>query len=228
MAEPKQLGAVMRVLLIDDRHLLRAGLRAILESQLKLSVVAEGKIRETSALISATRPEFILFGFASHAESIHTMTQLRKLAHSPTTLVIADNISETGARQLLTLGTSGILLQESASQHLSWAITAASRGGCALSPEISRKIIKEYTSPVIGGTRKRVAQEKIYTLTTREREVLDLVSEGLSNQSIALALIISAETVKDHVRSICSKLGVERRFHAARIAWQANEYRIPA
>ncbi|XES00838.1 response regulator transcription factor [Streptomyces sp. S1D4-11] len=105
---------------------------------------------------------------------------------------------------------------------------AASKGGCALSPEISRKVITEYTARVTESAQKRDAQTKICTLTTREREVLELLSEGLSNQSIAQTLTISPGTVKDHVRSICSKLDVECRFHAARVAWQANELRISA
>ncbi|MGA5039043.1 response regulator transcription factor [Streptomyces capoamus] len=66
----------------------------------------------------------------------------------------------------------------------------------------------------------------IGNLTSREREVLELLSNGLSNTSIAEILVISPGTVKDHVRSICGKLNVQSRLHAARIAWQADEIGI--
>lgn len=219
---------MIRVILIDDRRFFRAGLRAILEFQIKLSVVAEGKTHEASSLIEVTRPELILFCFASHKEAIQPLTQLRRLTQPPEALVIAESVSEGGARQLLALGASGILLQESASQHLPWAVLAASQGGCALSPEISKRVIHEYTAPATESAQKRAAQSKIYALTAREREVLELLSEGLPNQAIAQVLTISPGTVKDHVRSVCSKLNADSRFHAARIAWQAKECRISA
>ncbi|WP_158692678.1 response regulator transcription factor [Streptomyces roseochromogenus] len=197
-----------------------------MESQPKLSVVAEGRIRETLSMVAVTRPDLILFRFSSYEESIQPLTQLKRLTRSPVTLLVLERVPERGARQLLTLGASGILLQESASQHLPWAITAALKGGCALSPEIARRVINEYTAPITESARKRAAQAKIHTLTTREREVLELLSEGLSNQSIAHTLTISPGTVKDHVRSICAKLNAEGRIHAARIAWQANDLPI--
>ncbi|WAU84502.1 response regulator transcription factor [Streptomyces sp. Qhu-G9] len=200
----------------------------MLESQLKLSVVAEGKTREMPSLIKITRPELILAFFSSYKDAIQPLIQLKRIVQSPAALVITEFISEIGARHLLNLGAAGILLQESASQHLPWAVTAASRGGCALSPEISKQVIHEYTAPITESVQKRAAQEKIYTLTTREREVLELLSEGLQNQAIANALTISPGTVKDHVRSLCSKLNVGSRLHAARIAWQANELDVSA
>ncbi|WP_225858892.1 response regulator transcription factor [Streptomyces albicerus] len=191
-------------------------------------MVAEGNTHEASSLIEVTRPELVLFCFSSHTEAIRPLAQLRQLAQSPAVLVIAESISKRGARQLLTLGASGILLQESASQHLPWAVLAASQGGCALSPEISKQVIHEYTAPATESALKRAAQTKICALTAREREVLELLSEGLPNQAIAHFLTISPGTVKDHVRSVCSKLNADSRFHAARIAWQAKECRISA
>ncbi|MEU1709043.1 helix-turn-helix transcriptional regulator [Streptomyces sp. NPDC005706] len=85
-------------------------------------------------------------------------------------------------------------------------------------------VIAKFTAPAIEATRKKAAREKLCSLTSRERDVLALLSEGMSNQSIAQNLIISSGTVKDHVRSICAKLSVQSRFHAARIAWQANQF----
>ncbi|MGW6010851.1 response regulator transcription factor [Streptomyces sp. NPDC055210] len=155
---------------------------------------------------------------------IQLLGQLKQLGKMPATLVITEYISEIGVRHLLNLGASGILLQETAHLHLSWALPAALLGGCALSPEISKKVITEYTAPVIESTQKKAAQEKIYTLTARELEVLELLSQGLPNQTIANSLTISPGTVKDHVRSVFSKLNADNRLHAARIAWQAKKF----
>lgn len=213
---------MLRIALIDDRRFFRAGLRAILEAQIKLSVVAEGMMRQTTCLIKATRPQLALLCLSTHNEAIHLLAELKQLAQSPAILIVAESISERGVRTLLTLGASGILLQEDASRHLPWAVLAATQGGCALAPEISRQVINEYTAPITELTQKRAAQAKIDALTVREQEVLALLSDGLSNQVIAQALTISPGTVKDHVRSICSKLNADSRFQAARIAWQAT------
>ncbi|MET9835053.1 response regulator transcription factor [Streptomyces sp. NPDC006385] len=219
---------MVRVTLVSDGRFFRAGLRAILESQLNLCVVAEGKICQTFSLLEVARPELLLLCPSSHREAIQPLTQIRQLSQHPSTLVILESVSERGARALLTLGASGILLQESAPRHLPWAVLAVSQGGCALSPEISKRVIREYTAPMTESTQKRTAQTKIYTLTAREREVLDLLADGLPNQAIAHALTISPGTVKDHVHSIFSKLNVNSRLHAARIAWEAKEFRNSA
>ncbi|PSM38123.1 hypothetical protein C6Y14_37860 [Streptomyces dioscori] len=214
----------MRVALIDDSRLSRAGLRAILESQLNLSVVAEGEAHDATSLIATTHPELAIFCSPSHKDVIQPLAQLKRVRKIPATLVITECVSEVGVRHLLTLGASGILLQETAHLHLSWALPAALHGGCALSPEISRKVITEYTAPVIESTQKKAAQEKICALTARELEVLELLSQGLPNQTIANSLTITPGTVKDHVRSVFAKLNVDNRLHAARIAWQARKF----
>ncbi|MFF8475006.1 LuxR C-terminal-related transcriptional regulator [Streptomyces sp. NPDC015414] len=211
-------------MIIGDGHFLRAGLRAILESQEELNVVAEGNLGETLSMISVVRPELAVLHCPSYAQAIPALTDVRKKTKCPAIVVTTEPIPEIHVCQLLTQGASGIILLEGAPQHLPWAVIATSRGSRALSPEISDMVISKYTAPAIEVAQKEAAREKICTLTSRERDVLALLSEGMSNKSIAQTLIISSGTVKDHVRSLCAKLGVESRFHAARIAWQANQF----
>ncbi|MFF5549344.1 response regulator transcription factor [Streptomyces olivaceoviridis] len=214
--------AMKRILLISDQRFIRASLRAPLESAKGYSVVAEGTTVEVLSLARTTRPDIVILCYPANLDSVQPIAQLRELAHGPITLVVAEQVSDSAVRRLLAAGTSGILLLESALQHLPWAITASINGGYALSPEIASKMIREYTAPAVESTRMEHAQAKLCTLTPREREVLFLVSQGLSNQSIAHTLTISPGTVKDHVHSICSKMAVKNRVHAARIAWQAK------
>jgi DNA-binding NarL/FixJ family response regulator len=92
-------------------------------------------------------------------------------------------------------------------------------GSRALSPEIADAVVRDHCHPVRG---HGGAQERVAELSTREREVLTLLSDGLANRAIAQALHISPETVKDHVRAVYAKLKADNRMHAARIAWQAD------
>jgi DNA-binding NarL/FixJ family response regulator len=133
--------------------------------------------------------------------------------------VIPEHITEKDARTLLGRGAAGILLHRSAPQHLAWALTAVAEGSRALSPEVADAIIHNYPAPVRSC---EGVQERVAGLSSREREVLALLSDGLSNRAIAQALYISPETVKNHVRALCVKLHADNRIHAARIAWQAG------
>ncbi|MEW1832112.1 LuxR C-terminal-related transcriptional regulator [Streptomyces sp. NPDC088196] len=102
------------------------------------------------------------------------------------------------------MGTAGILLQDTAAQHVPWVVPAISSGCRVVSPEISESVISEYL--------------RSSATTSQER----LVARGMSNREIASALFISPETVKDHVRAIRAKLGAPTRVHAARVAWLAH------
>ncbi|MES9521428.1 LuxR C-terminal-related transcriptional regulator [Streptomyces capoamus] len=134
-------------------------------------------------------------------------------------LVIAERLTEADARSLLTRGAAGVLLHRSAPQHLAWALPAVAEGSRALSPEIADAIVPGCQAPVRS---RHGARERLARLSAREREVLALLSDGLSNRAIAQALYISPDTVKNHVSTLCTKLRADNRIQAARIAWQAE------
>ncbi|MEW2528787.1 helix-turn-helix transcriptional regulator [Streptomyces sp. NPDC047071] len=92
-----------------------------------------------------------------------------------------------------------------------------------MSPEISESVIREYVEPATANALQKRARDRILNLSSREREILILLSEGLTNRDIAHILTISPETVKDHVRSVCTKLTVKNRLQAAYVAWQSGD-----
>ncbi|MYR84750.1 winged helix-turn-helix transcriptional regulator [Streptomyces sp. SID685] len=217
---------MLRVGIIDDRSLSRAGLRGMLHSlapetlrNSRPSIVAEGKRAHAAALVRATRPDLLVCGDRQGKDSLALLDAVTRLPAIPTVLVITENITERATRALLTRGAAGVLLHRSAHQHLTWALTAVTQGSRALSPEIVDAIIRGCSAPPRSGPG---AHERVAGLSAREREVLALLSDGLPNRAIAQALHISPETVKDHIRALCCKLRVDNRMHAARIAWQTG------
>ncbi|MGW2704697.1 LuxR C-terminal-related transcriptional regulator [Streptomyces sp. NPDC001340] len=172
-----------------------------------------------------THPDLLISGDACGRDSLPLVDSIARRPASPGILVIAERITEQDARTLLARGAAGVLLHRTAPQHLTWALTAVTEGSRALAPEIADAVIRGHHAPV---RVCRGAQERVASLSTREREVLALLSDGLPNRVIAQALHISPETVKNHVRSVCAKLKADNRMHAARIAWQADVAARPA
>ncbi|MBN0046427.1 response regulator transcription factor [Streptomyces actuosus] len=189
------------------------------------SVVAEGKRAQAAALVRTTRLDLLISGDAAGRDSLPLVETVARLPTPPAVLVIAERITEEDARTLLARGAAGVLLHRSAPQHLAWALTAVAEGSRALSPEIADAIVRGHPAPVLAC---EGALERVAGLSSREREVLALLGEGLPNRAIAQALHISPETVKNHVRTLCVKLRATSRIHAARIAWQAGVTALPA
>lgn len=202
----------MRIEIIDDRSSFRASLLAALETQSSLDVEIE----------SGQRPDIIITG---HIQG-HDSTEFLKLAEKSfpeiPVLIIVEQLQAGDIRHVLMMGAAGILLQETAAQHISWTIPAILSGCRALSPEISESMIGEYLDSASMTPQEKSARENVDRLSSREQEVLQLLGHGMSNREIATSLSISPETVKDHVRSIRSKLNVANRVHAAHVAWLAR------
>ncbi|MFE0256098.1 response regulator transcription factor [Streptomyces sp. NPDC059010] len=192
----------------DDPSLLK-DLNTILESQ------------PFPAIVTKTRPQIVIISHARLFDSVNSLRRARKSAPTIPTLVIAGEIQDYEIRQMLAMGAAGILLRETFAQHISWAIPAISNGCHALSPDISESMIGEYLAAAPSPS-QQAAKERVQNLSSREHEVLQLLSRGMSNREIASLLFISPETVKDHIRAIRSKLGVANRVRAAQVAWLAR------
>jgi DNA-binding NarL/FixJ family response regulator len=213
-------GSVIQAGVIDDTGLFRAAFSAILTARQEFAVVVEGELAKVESLARATRLDVIVHCCIGENSAL-TLQRLQGIPSVPRILVVAERVTEAQARRLLSLGAAGILLQETALQHLSWAILSIAQGGWALSPEIASPIIDGYLKSNRRDVRDADYQNSLTNLSPREGEVLALLSDGLSNRSIGDVLNISAETVKDHVRAVCTKLNVKNRFEAARLTWQA-------
>ncbi|MFF1319441.1 LuxR C-terminal-related transcriptional regulator [Streptomyces chartreusis] len=202
----------MRIKIVNDGNSFCAELHAILKAQSTQNLIVGG-IENSDVVIS------------SHLwkqESSESLRATRRMHPEIPLLVIVDQVPDDEIRDILGMGASGILLQETVSKHIVWAIPAILNGLLVLPPEISDLMISD-PAPSPRACQEQSAREKVHRLSHREREVLELIGRGLSNRQIAASLFISPETVKDHVRAIRTKLDVASRIHAARVAWLARD-----
>ncbi|MFI6408083.1 response regulator transcription factor [Streptomyces sp. NPDC050548] len=202
----------MRIEIVDDRSSFRASLLAALETQSSLNVEIE----------SGRRPDIIITGHIQGHDSTEFLKLAEKTFPEIPVLIIVEQLQAGDIRHVLMMGAAGILFQETAAHHISWAIPAILNGCRALSPEVSESMIGEYLDSASMTPQEKSARENVNRLSGREQEVLQLLGHGMSNREIATSLSISPETVKDHVRSIRSKLNVANRVHAAHVAWLAR------
>jgi DNA-binding NarL/FixJ family response regulator len=211
----------VRVLLVDDDQLMRAGLRAVLSSDECIEVVGEADTgRAAVARVRALRPDLVLMdvrmpdldGIAATREVLATSPDVKVVIL--TTFEQDDYIF--GA---LSAGASGFLLKRTSPEELLAAIHAVAAGDSLLSPSVTRIVIERLSrepAPQVAG------RDAVAELTPREREVLGLVARGLSNGEIAAALVIEESTVKTHVKRILMKLGLRDRIQAVIFAYETG------
>jgi DNA-binding NarL/FixJ family response regulator len=198
-------GAQIRVLIVDDHALLRAGLAALLEAADDISVVGEASDGE-SALEAVARiePDVVLMDLSMPGMDGTTATR-ELLARRPgTAVVILTSFSEHArVRGAVDAGAVGYLLKDSEPAELTAGVRAAARGEAPLDPRVARALLPG--GGQLGGVR----------LSPREREVLALVGQGMANKQIARTLGITERTVKVHLNSVFRHLGVADRTSAA-------------
>ena len=215
------MNASVRVLLVDDDDLMRAGLRAVLSSDANVDVVGEaGDGRAAVESVRSLRPDLVLMDV--RMPDLDGIAATREvLAASPDVKVVILTTFEQddyifGA---LNAGASGFLLKRTAPEELLAAIHTVAGGDSLLSPSVTRTVIDRMArqpSPEIGPSRL------LEQLTPREREVLGHVARGLSNAEIAAELVIEESTVKTHVKRMLMKLGLRDRIQAVIYAYESG------
>jgi DNA-binding NarL/FixJ family response regulator len=198
------------VYVVDDHALVRRGLRAYLETQDDISVVGEAENGAvaldymSTAAANGTVPDIVLTDLVMpELDGVATIEAIRRLLPSQKIIAVTSFSDVTRINAALQAGASGYLLKESDPDRISAAIRSAFRDQVYLDPHVAGVLAKSMRSP------------KEAVLSAREREVLALVAEGLTNQEIADRLFISERTARTHVSHIITKLGLPSRIQAA-------------
>ncbi|MFW5418141.1 response regulator transcription factor [Nocardiopsis sp. CNT-189] len=213
---------MIRVLLADDEPLVRAGVATILRTDPGIEVVAEaGDGRSAVELALSHRPDVVLLDVRMPVlDGLGAAAELRRAAPDIAVAMLTTFDEDAYVARALEEGASGFLLKAADPRELVLGVRAAAEGAAYLSPRVARRVIGELR----GGRMSRgdAARERVAALTPRERDVLALVGEGLSNQAVAERLFLAEGTVKAHVSSVLQSLGADNRVQAAIIAYEAG------
>lgn len=197
--------STIRILLADDHHLVRAGIRSLLEGLPDIEVVAEtGDGREAIELVRTCGPALVLMDIAMGGmNGLEATARLLKEFPQLRIIILSMHANEEYVRQALHAGAAGYLLKDAATTELEVAVRAVARGETYLSPAISRHVIEEY----LGG-RGEPAAGPLAQLTARQREVLQLIAEGKTTKQIAGLLDVSVKTAETHRAQLMERLGI--------------------
>jgi len=216
-------GVSIRVLLVDDQTLVRSGFRALLERSEDIEVVGEAADgAEAIEEVRAERPDVVLMDIrmpgVDGLGATRRITTDESLAAVRVIMLTTFELDEY-VFQALHAGASGFLLKDVAPEELRSAVRVVAQGEALLSPSVTRRLIREF---VLQPGRHRPPPEALDELTEREREVLALVAQGLSNQEIAERLVISPATAKTHVSRTMMKLHAHDRAQLVVLAYETG------
>jgi DNA-binding NarL/FixJ family response regulator len=213
--------APVRVLLVDDDDLMRAGLKAVLSSDERVEVIGEaGNGREAVRQVRATRPDLVLMDVRMpDLDGIAATREVLSASPDVKVVILTTFEQDDYIFGALNAGASGFLLKRTGPEELLDAIQTVASGDSLLSPSVTRTVIDRMAhqpTPEIG------AAHLLEDLTPREREVLGLLARGLSNSEIASELVIEESTAKTHVRRILMKLRLRDRVQAVIFAYESG------
>jgi DNA-binding NarL/FixJ family response regulator len=213
----------IRVLLVDDEALVRAGLRMILESADDLAVVGEADDGSKAvAAVQLHRPDVVLMDVRMPGlDGLAAAASILRLAQPPKVVMLTTFGLDSYVFAALEAGASGFLLKDTPPRDLIAAVRVVAAGEAMLSPAVTRKLIGHFAEG--GGTARRdAAVARLSALTERETEVLVALGRGLANAEIGRELFLSEATVKAHVSRVLTKLGAANRVQVAILAHEAG------
>jgi DNA-binding NarL/FixJ family response regulator len=218
----------IRVLIVDDHGIVRAGLHMLLESQPGITVVGEAATcAEALALATREQPDVIVLDLdLGGVNAIESIPALLSAAPEARILVLTGVRDLEAHREAVRLGAMGLVLKEKAVETLLQAITKVGAGEVWLEPTMVARVLGELTRPQTAQPTSPEAA-KIATLTAREREVIALIGEGLKNRDIAARLHISETTVRHYLTGIFAKLEVTDRLELVVYAYRHGLIRLP-
>ena len=196
----------IRVILAEDHTIVRQGLRSLLEQSDDIEVIAEAEDgREAVNKTEQLKPDIVLMDISMPIlNGIEATRQIKKKFPDIKVLILTMHTTEEYISQILHAGASGYLVKKSAHHELLSAIKAIQKGNSYLSPLVSKKVVDQYLQK----TQDDIKQDRYEKLTTREREVLQLIAEGKANKEIAERLYLSVKTVETHKAHLMEKLNL--------------------
>ena len=206
-----QQTSIIRVLIVDDHEVLASSLAKTLDTEPDLlSVGVAGSLKQAAELIRTTAPDVLLLDHRlPDGDGVAAIGRLRELRPSMAVIILTASPSEHLMVAAVEAGVSGFLSKTRSLAEVTSAVRAAAVGEAVISPEMLARLL-----PRLGGTGRVGAA----TLTEREREILGLIAQGLSNAAIAERLVVSVNTVRNHVANLLAKLGARSKLEALSIA----------
>jgi DNA-binding NarL/FixJ family response regulator len=216
----------IRVLLVDDDDLVRAGLTMMLAGAPEIDVVGQADDgRAVLAAVDRHHPDVVLMDIRMpHLDGIAATRLLQTQPKPPAVIVLTTFDADELVIQALQAGAAGFLLKNTAPADIVRAIETVYAGDGSLSPSISRRLIALVASAGDPGARRQQAQQQFACLTGREREVAFAIAHGHSNAQIAGQLHVSTATIKAHVSRLLTKLDLDNRVQIALLAHQATTH----
>ncbi|WP_410607375.1 response regulator [Amycolatopsis sp. lyj-109] len=203
----------IQVLLVDDHELVRRGLRDLLGDEPDIEVVAEASsVEEALAVAMHVEPEVAVVDVRlGDGDGVTLCRELRSKPNPPACLMLTAFDDEEAMVGAIMAGAAGYLLKQVRGQDVVNAVREVAAGRSLLDPVSTTRVLDKMRHP---------PTDELATLTERERDVLELIGQGLSNREIAERLFLAEKTVKNYVTSVLAKLGMQRRTQAA--AWIAR------
>ncbi|WP_431677816.1 response regulator transcription factor [Kitasatospora sp. KL5] len=216
---------MIRVLIADDERLVRTGLRVVLDAEPDLTVVGEAEDgAAVLPLVRELRPDVVLMDVRMPGtDGIRATELLTAEPDAPRVLVVTTFEHDDHVYGALRAGAAGFLLKRARAEEMVQAVRTVAGGDSLLFPEAVRRIVPGPAVPAAPAESAAAeARRLLHRLTPREREVLRLMADGLSNGEIAERLVVSPETVKTHVGNVLAKIGARDRTQAVVLAYRSG------
>ena len=212
----------VRVLIADDQPLIRTGLRILLGAQDGIEVVGEASTGAAAVTESARlAPDVVVMDIRMPGtDGIQATAQVIRQPAAPRVLVLTTYDLDEYVYDALAAGASGFLLKDAQPEELVDGVRVIAAGDALLAPAVTRRLIGMFVTGAHARVRRHDA--RLDALTEREREVLGLLAQGMSNAEISAALHVSGNTTKTHVARILAKLDLRDRVHAVIFAYQSG------
>lgn len=211
---------MIRVVVVDDEALVRSGFELILNASDGIQVVATAQGAQAADLIQREQPDVVLLDIRMpDVDGLTVLREIQTLPEPPTVAMLTTFDTDEYIVTALRSGAAGFLLKDTEPEQLAHLVRTLAAGGVVLSPKASRALLRSHPG---SGAPQDADVARVNLLSDRERDVLVLIAEGLSNADIGTRLHLSAGTVKDHVSSIPTKLRVSSRVQAALLAERAG------